>query len=85
MAVVIRMSDHKPRVPPKRETHRFGKHTVIVTFQPTAPMDQRWSWVLRYVSEQVYVGSDKDIKTALKKAQQKIEERDGRNDNRRSK
>jgi len=77
------MSERKT-IPPKSESHRIGKHTVTITFVPSNPPETRWSWSLRYVSEQVYVGYSKDIPAGMKAARKKIEERDGRNDSRRS-
>lgn len=78
------MSDHV-HVPPKREVRRFGKHTVTVTFTPSKPEGQKWHWSLRYVHESIFVGFSKSLDAAFKDAQKKIDEHEGRNDQRGSK
>jgi hypothetical protein len=64
MGTIINMQDHKKVVPPKREVHRFGKHTATLTFQPGVPPERRWAWSLRYVSEQVLLGMTKILPLA---------------------
>jgi len=59
-------------IKPKQETHTFQGQRYTLAFDPKAPPDQRWVWILRYTSVFTFTGSAATITRAQTAARAKI-------------
>ena len=81
MGDVISMTDFKGApVTPKIEGRMYKGHRYILTYNPNAPVTQRWGWVLKYTRTYEFSGREPTIEKAAKAAQTKVDVMEGRSD-----
>ena len=88
MSGVVNLADYKPKpVRPKTETYEHAGQKYTCRYDPNAPEEARWVWIVDYVRVYRAVGSGPTLESVATKARKHIhqmnkrvissEERDG--------
>lgn len=65
------MSDRKP-VTPKSEVFEHAGQKYTCRFDPNAPPNERWMWVVNYTRTYQYIGNAATLEKASVKARKQI-------------
>jgi len=77
MGVVIDM-EYAKAIPPKTEAGMHMGQRFILRYDPHAPPDARWVWVVRFTRTYTFEGSAATLEAATKAAKRQIKELVGR-------
>lgn len=71
---VVSLNEYKQEIKPKHERYKYRGHRYELVFDPKAPIDERWVWIVHYTMVYTYSGSKDTIHKASNAARRKIRE-----------
>jgi hypothetical protein len=73
MSGIVNLADYKPKpIRPKSETFDHAGQKYTCRFDPNAPKDQQWVWVVDYIRVYRFMGSGPTMEAVASKARRQI-------------
>lgn len=72
MAEVIHLPERKP-IPPKQVTALHAGQRYTITFDPNAPLHERWMWRVDFTRVYSFIGACASIDLASRQARRRID------------
>jgi len=72
LAEVINLAQQRKAIPPKTDTFEHGGQRYTCRFDPNAPPDKQWVWIVNYTRVYRYFGACPTMEAAASRARRKI-------------